>query len=197
MIKKLVVAASMAVASLGLVAGSANAITLNPANSISDGNLSNLTADSAPYSLLAGPYFWGAAFDTADAAGQATFKFTNTSLTAMAFGASLATVLQGFGGVFGSTVTLGWIGGTTDSTPGGIADILSATILLGAGQTGVLFVSYGDPTASGASHPGIQLQVGGTKGDNVPNVPVPPALLLLGTGLLGMGALARRRKAAK
>ena len=191
MFKNLVAAAGLTLASLSLMAGSASAITLNPANSISDGNLSNLVADSAPYNVLAGPYFWGAAFDTIDLAGQATFRFTNTSLTTLALGASVATVLQGFGGVFGGPVTLGWIGGGTDTTPGGTPDILFANIILLAGQTATLFVSYGDPTAFGASHPGIQLQVAGT-----PVVPIPAALPLLATALLGMGALARRRKAA-
>lgn len=170
----------------------ANAVTLNPANSIEDAVLSNGVADSADYDLQQGPYFWGAAFKTRDDGGRAVFGFTNTTAGAQDVAVSLGTVLQGVGGRFKGGVTAKWVGGETVHIAQGVLDTFDISKVLNAGEVGILKIIYGDPTSRRRSAPGIQMQVSSSL--DVSEVPVPPALALLMSGLAGMAVLARRRK---
>ncbi len=171
----------------------ANAVTLNPANSIEDAVLSNGVADSADYDLQAGPYFWGAAFKTRDEAGRAVFGFENTTAGTQDVAVSLGTVLQGFGGKFKNGVTARWVGGESVHIAQGVLGVFEISKILEAGEVGILKIIFGDPTSRRKSAPGIQLQVSSNSVD-VSEVPVPPALALLMSGLAGMVVLARRRK---
>ena len=171
----------------------ANAVTLNPANSIEDPVLSNDVADAAAYDLQQGPYFWGAAFKTRDDAGRAVFGFENTTGGSQDVAVSLGTVLQGFGGKFTNGVTARWVGGESVHIAQGVLGIFEISKLLDAGEVGILKIIFGDPTSRRRSAPGIQLQVSSSAID-VSEVPVPPALALLMSGLAGMAVLARRRK---
>ena len=175
------------------VVSTANAVTLNPANSIEDPVLSNDIADGAAYDLQKGPYFWGAAFKTRDEAGKAVFGFENTTAGSQDVAVSLGTVLQGFGGKFSDGVTARWVGGESVHIAQGVLGIFEISKLLDAGEVGILKIVFGDPTSRRRSSPGIQLQVSSSAID-VSEVPVPPALALLMSGLAGMAVLARRRK---
>jgi hypothetical protein len=178
---------------------SAHAVSLNPLNTITDPNLNNMTADGPVYNLSASPYFWGAAFETPDSAGTAVFNFLNNTSDASVLTLAIGTVLQGFGGYFTGGVTASWLGGQSVTIPEG--DHIDGTgkfnisTLLGMGQIGTLIIQFGDPVGLGASAPGIQLQVGNSRsgGFPPPAVPLPPALLLLLTGLSGLGLLARKK----
>ena len=170
----------------------AHAVTFNPANSIVDNVLSNDVADSSDYDLQVGPYFWGAAFRTPDDAGKAVFNFANTTGSNLEVAVSLGTVLQGFGGKFRDGVTARWVGGESVHIAEGLLGVFEISKALDAGQVGILKIIFGDPTSRRRSSPGIQLQVSST----LPEVPVPPALALLVTGLMGMVVLARKRKPA-
>lgn len=174
-------------------ASSANAVTLNPANTIEDLVLSNNVADGPDYNLQEGPFFWGAAFKRGDDAGKAIFRFENTLSTSVDIAVALGTVLQGFGGKFDGGVTAKWLGGESATVAEGVLGIFEISKTLAAGEVGVLKVIFGDPKARRRSSPGIQMQVS----SSVTPVPVPPAIVLLLSGLLGVGFLGRSRAANK
>ncbi len=194
-LKYLIGAPVLGVVMAAMAVSTAHAVTLNPANTIEDAVLNNSVADSAGYDLQKGPYFWGAAFKTIDQAGKAVFNFANTSGTTQDVAVSLGTVLQGFGGTFKDGVTARWVGGESVYIAEGILGIFEISKALNAGEVGILKIIFGDPTSNRRSSPGIQLQVSSTNPD-VSAVPVPPALALLASGLMGMVVLGRRRKSA-
>lgn len=194
-LKHLLGAPVLGVLLAAMAVSTAHAVTLNPANSIEDSVLSNDVADSADYDLQEGPYFWGAAFKTIDDAGKAVFNFANTSGTNQDVAVSLGTVLQGFGGKFKDGVTARWVGGESVHIAEGLLGVFEISKALDVGEVGILKIIFGDPSSRRRSSPGIQLQVSSTTPD-VSAVPVPPALALLASGLMGMVVLARRRKQA-
>lgn len=171
----------------------ANAITLNPANTIEDVILSNNVANGPDYDLQQGPYFWGAAFQRRDDAGKAIFRFENTLDSSVDIALAVGTVLQGLGGRFQGGVTARWVGGDSVFIPAGVLGVFEIAKTLAAGEVGVLKLIFGDPVARPGSAPGIQMQVT----SRVAEIPVPPAMLLLLSGLLGIGFLGRARAAQK
>jgi hypothetical protein len=176
-------------------ASAVHALTLNPANSIADQIVTNNTANGPIYDLQDGPYFWGAAFQTSDAAGKAIFKFQNTSDSTSQISVSLGTVLQGLGGRFQGGVTVKWKNGGSAFIGGGELGTFSISKLLEIGEVGVLKVIFGDPLQRRKSAPGIQLQVSDTSEDiDLNPVPIPAAFPLLAGALLGLGWFGRARK---
>lgn len=192
MSKKAVSAAIVGAFLLFGAAGQAHAVTVNADATIQDGNLFNNTADGPVYNLSAGPFTWGALFDTKDPSGKATFTFVNDTSSSKVITTAIATVLQGVGGFFKGGVTATWLGGETDSIGQNKSGVIEIMKTLMAGEMGTLQIAFGDPKAVGRGRPGIQLQVGSASA-----VPLPPALLLMLTGLGGVGFLARRKAKAQ
>lgn len=193
MSKKAVSAALVSAVLLFGAAGQAHAVTVNADATIQDPILSNSVADGPIYNLSAGPFTWGALFDTPDKAGKATFTFRNDSSTTSVITTAIATILQGVGGFFKGGVTATWLGGgESGSVAQNKAGVIEIAQTLMAGELATLQISFGDPKAVGLGRPGIQLQVGSASA-----VPVPPALLLMLTALGGMGFLARRKAKAQ
>ena len=169
----------------------ANAVTLNPGNTITDPILSNSAADGGVSDLQLGPYFFGAAFQSADAAGKAIFKFKNTLSTTTDIAVAIGTILQGSGGFFTGGVTVKWLeGGALQSVAQGVTGVYNISQTLLAGQVGTLKIIFGDPVSKGQGSAAFTVDVAST----VSPIPLPPAALLLISGLAGIGVLSRRRR---
>lgn len=169
-------AKSMAVAAaLALSPAGASAISLDPANNISNGG---------SYNVLSGPFFWDATFSGGDGAGSVSFTFGNPASAAQTVGVTQGTVLQ-FSGQFNG-VTVSWGNGTSQTVAPGVNAIINVSSILASGASDVLTVSWGAVTGSRAN---IDL--------DIQAVPLPATLAMLLTALLaGVGLKARSRKSA-
>ncbi len=177
MFKNLVAAVAIAFAAVTLTMGTANAITLNTNGPVAGGTIGISQGDV--YTMEIGG-------DAADGAGSYSFGF----LAATSFATIETNSLNPITGFVGAVVT--WSTGIngTGSILGSISGAALAAgdeLLLAmiSGQTYWLTATWTDVSRNGSN---FDLRVEA--------VPVPLPLLLLGTALIGMGTLARRRKVA-
>ena len=197
MFKNLVMASAMSLIALVGVSTESKALTLDFGNTLVDANVGDgLVGDGGNYDALSGG-FYGASFTTADAAGNAVFNFINNTASSMILSiADLSAVQSSLTNFFTGGVQAWWIGeeGNAISIAQGVAGgVNGLSTLIAAGGIKTLVVSFGDPVKNGSTNSKLGFQVA----VNSSVVPVPAALPLLASGLLGMGLLGRRRKAAK
>ncbi|MFN3937738.1 MAG: VPLPA-CTERM sorting domain-containing protein [Gemmobacter sp.] len=171
-------AALGAVAAVSLAAGSASAVTLDPASNIFDGGT---------YDIAAGPFYHGTTFSGTDVAGSYEFTFENNSAVSKVLAVSIGTVIQGFVNLNG--VTAEWVNaGTSAFVPASsfATDMFKISSTIAAGASDILRITHGNPTGTGKAN--IDLVVAAI-------IPLPAGGLLLLTALGGV-ALLRRRKTA-
>lgn len=159
-------------ASLALAPFAANAYSVSSNNNIANGG---------SYDINSGPFFWDATFTGADGAGSVTFTFNNNTGGSQTAGVAQGTILQ-FSGQFDG-VTVSWGNGQSQSVAPGVNAIINVSTLLAANGADTLTVAWGNVSGIKAN---IDLDIAA--------VPLPAGFLLLGTALVGAGALARRRK---
>lgn len=169
-LKTLAMAAAIALAPIA-----SSAFTLSGANNVANGG---------SYDIQSGPYFWGATMTSGDGAGSVSFTFNNPGTAGTTAGVTQGTVLQ-FTGSFNG-LTASWANGQSQSIAGNVSQaFINISTLLASGASDVLTISWGAVTGAKAD---IDLAIA--------PVPLPAGFLLLGTALVGAGALSRRRKAA-
>ena len=188
--KLLCVAAATAMGLASLVPAHAVTITGN----ITDTNLSDTTTDGSSYEIANGPYDFNAYFVGADNAGQANFKFTNSSANPVTVAVDFETVNEGVAH-FANGVTTSWVyGGETHTTSGntGTVDSFVLDSIIAPGGFDILKIAYGDPNQNHGVGPNFTLQV-----INAP-LPLPGALPLFVSGLGALGFAGwRKRNTAK
>ena len=196
MFKNLLAASAISVVALMGLSGQSTAATLDFGNTLVDTNLGDgLIGDGGNIDALDGGYY-GVSFLTADAAGNAVFNFINNSATQLVLSiADLSAVQSTTLNFFTGGLSAWWVGeeGNTMSIAQGISGGFNGlSTLIAAGGTATLVVAFGDPVKNGSvrSKLGFQLAV-----NSETVIPLPLPIMLLGTALVGMGALARRRKA--
>ena len=197
MFKNLVMASAMTVISLVGLSSESMAITLDVGNTIADANLGNgLVGNGINYDALDGG-FYGVSFVTLDPSGNAVFNFINNSATSLVLSiADLSAVQSGITNFFKGGLSAWWIGeeGNTISIAQGIAGgVNGLSTLIAAGDIATLVVAFGDPVKNGSKNSRLGFQVA-VNSETV--IPLPLPIMLLGTALIGMGALGRRRKVA-
>jgi hypothetical protein len=97
----------------------------------------------------------------------------------------------------GSSFTGTFTGGEVDETASSDGDlqfVLGTTIDLGV--AGPLLLNFDDGVLYGLRVVGTFASGGGNYDISLTAVPIPPALLLFGSALIGLGYLARRRRAS-
>ena len=184
-IKKLLLAAAIAVAP-----GAASAVAIT-SNGVSGSSTCTVPLGPSAYQIdgLAGATF-NATFDDGDAAVVFCFDINNTSATTQVVTLAVATVNQsndlwGFtDGVLLSSLTPG----VTASIAQGVFWSDSFTFNIAAGSSVLFDWSWGEAYASGFAKPNIDFAVFASP------VPVPAAVWLFGSGLLGLVGIARRKK---
>lgn len=167
-LKTVVLAATLAVAPFA-----ANAFSVGAGSNLSNGG---------NYNINSGPFFWDATFTAADGPGSVSFSFANSGGTGQTVGVTQGTVLQ-FSGQFNG-LTVAWGNGTSQSVAAGQNAIINVSSFLANNAVDMLTISWGNVTGVKAN---IDIDVAA--------VPVPAGILLLGTALVGMGALTRRKAA--
>lgn len=167
-----------------MVPGTASAVTIDPNSSISDSSLANAVADDGPFDIFAGPHFWNASFDAADAGGAAIFDFFNSSAATQTIGVTVGTILQSIGAFTGG-VTVSWLGGESVFIAQDVTDTFSISTTIAALGSDTLSIVFGDPTGDRS-----------TIDVTVQAVPLPAPFLLLLSALGGLGFISYRRRSA-
>lgn len=173
-LQSFVVAAALAIAPLA-----ANAISVDATSNIADGGI---------YAINSGPYFWDATFTGGDADGSATFTFVNQTGQGTQLSIADGTVQQSMVGQFAGGVTASWASGesaTVAASNTSIGGGFSISSYLAAGASDVLTISW-------AGAQGFKSNIDFA----VAAVPLPAGVMLLGTALVGMGAVGARKKKA-
>ena len=136
--------------------------------------------------VLAGASF-NATFDDGDAAGNILVDLNNTSLTTQVVTLAVASVNQGgtFWGFRGGVELGGGVASASIAEGENWSD--SFTFNIAAGDVVFFDWIYGDAYASGGAKPDIDFAVYASP------VPVPAAVWLFGSGLIGLVGVARRR----
>ena len=186
MFKNLIAAAAMSVAALAM-AGTANALTSLTTNGPLDGVVGVIAVPNVFTIEIGG--------NAVDIGGSYSFGFLAATNLLSVETNSLNPVDDGFADALVQWSTLINGTGTVLGTISGAALSAGSQLLLPmvAGQTYWLTASWSDVVEDGSN---FDLRVK-AKPDLTPDpVPVPLPILLLGTALLGLGALGRRRKAA-
>ncbi len=179
-----------AAAAMG-VASTMPAAAVTVFGNITDTNLSDTTTDGSSYDVLSGPYSFNAFFVGPDGAGQANFKFTNSSASPIVIAVNFETVNQGTA-AFAGGVTSSWLAGESHSTPGTVGTVDSFIIksIIAPGGFDVLKIVYGNPGGNTVTGPNFTLQISA--------LPLPGALPLFVSGLGALGFVGwRRHKKAK
>ncbi len=201
MFKNLVAASAMSIMAMVGLSTLSSAATLDIGNTLVDTNLGDgLVGDGGTYDALDGG-FYGVSFVTVDAAGNAVFKFMNNTASSMILSIADLSANQSkrasgaLLNYFTGGLSAWWVGeefNTVSIAAGLAAGVNGLSTLIAAGDVATLVVAFGDPVKNGSlsSKLGFQVQV------NSEVVPLPLPIMLLGTALIGMGALGRRRKAA-
>ena len=197
MFRNLLAASAMSIVALVGLSSQSMALTLNSGNTLVDTSLGDgINGDGGNYDALDGG-FYGVSFVTADAAGNAVFNFINNSASSLVLSiADLSAVQSKLVNFFTGGLSAWWVGeeGNTVSIAQGIAGgVNGLTTLIAAGDTATLVVAFGDPVKNGSKNSRLGFQVA-VNSETV--IPLPLPIMLLGTALIGMGALGRRRKAA-
>jgi|SRR6185312_1746378 len=167
----------------------ANAVTVF--GNITDTNLNDTVTDGSSYDVANGPYAFNAFFTGPDGAGQANFKFTNSSSAPVAVAVDFETVNEG-SAAFAGGVTSSWLSGQSHSTPGSLGTVDSFVIqtVIAPGGFDIMRVVFGNPGGNTITGPNFTLQV-------VATTPLPGALPLLASSLsvLGFAGWRKRNKA--
>lgn len=203
MFKNLVAASAMSMMAMVGLSGQSMALTLDGGNSLVDSVLSDgINGDGGNVDALDGG-FYGASFVTLDAAGNAVFNFINNSASSVVLSIADLSVNQAkrqnntLLNYFTGGLSGWWVGeefNTVSFAAGVTSGVNGLSTLIGAGGVATFVVAFGDPVKLGGTNSrlGFQLQV-----NSETVIPLPLPIMLLGTALIGMGALGRRRKSAK
>lgn len=182
------ITASTAMAAMLVLGGvaSSEAVSIDPTvTNITDSDLSNAVADDGAFDIFSGPYFFLATFVRTDTEGEIVFEIANTGPAAQVV--ELSGSIDQLRGTFLGGLIVGWDGAGNQSIAEGASATFSILTTIAAGQSDFVRIDYGD-VAANTFRAGIDLKIAA--------VPLPPALLMLGTALFGLGLLGWRRARA-
>lgn len=152
-----------AVLAAALSAGSAQAVTIDTANNLADGVLSNHAADGPLYGFSgASPFSWSATFVRGDKRGRAIFAFQNNTSTLQSITVTIQAFLNGVRGKFKRGVKATWIGSSIAARlKGGQVGGVSMEKQFAAGETASLLVKFGKAKIKLGSSLGLNVSVTG------------------------------------
>lgn len=174
------------IGALTVAFGMAGLVAAAPASAVTfGGNINN--GDTVD--VLATGYNFNAQFEDGDAADTFTFTFENNSDQLAAVTLTTATINQQGGNAFFTDGVDTTFGSFSRSTAQGAFDAFQFTVLIDALSSETLTFDFGD----------VEINTSGLTTDidfilSASPVPVPAALPLFASALLGLGLLGRRRR---